>query len=88
MSRTMLLSLFVLALSQLQAAAQTLQLPTFHEFGYSGTVEVPDRGTMSLGGNSYSASGRSHFPEAVISHHQGALEKTCEEYRFTYCSWL
>ncbi|MEZ6091035.1 MAG: hypothetical protein R3C05_24045 [Pirellulaceae bacterium] len=31
-------------------AAQTLQLPTFRSFGYSGSVLVPDGGSASLGG--------------------------------------
>lgn len=30
-------------------AAQTVQLPTIHQFGYSGSVLVPDGGTAALG---------------------------------------
>ena len=33
------------------AEAQVVQLPTFHTFSYRGSVLVPDRGTVSLGGN-------------------------------------
>ncbi len=40
------------------ANAQTVQLPSFHIFSYSGTVEVPDSGSASLGGISHSASNR------------------------------
>jgi hypothetical protein len=55
--------------SAISSTAQTISLPTFHSFSYSGTVEVPDGGTMSLGGNAYSASSRSQrsglFPGPV-----------------------
>ncbi len=50
------LSLAVGALTP--ATAQTIQLPTIHRFGYSGSVLVPDGGTSSLGSyNSASQSG-------------------------------
>jgi len=39
--------------------AGAIQLPTFRFFGMSTTVEVPDGGGASLGGNNSSASGRS-----------------------------
>ncbi|MEM6689538.1 MAG: hypothetical protein AAF664_08935 [Planctomycetota bacterium] len=34
------------------AVGQTVQLPSFRSFNYSGTVEVPDGGSAFLGGNS------------------------------------
>lgn len=40
---------------------QTVQLPTFHYFGVSTTVVVPDRGTIPLGGVTYSSMGRTRF---------------------------
>ncbi|MCC9603952.1 hypothetical protein LOC67_25655 [Stieleria sp. JC731] len=39
--------------------SQTVQLPTFQTFSYSGSVLVPDRGSVSLGSVRRSASGRS-----------------------------
>ncbi len=40
------------------APGQTIQLPSFHRFSYSGGVLVPDRGSASLGGVSRSYSSR------------------------------
>ena len=45
--------------SCLPVVAQTVSLPTFHVFSYSGAVEVPDGGSISLGGNSVSSMSRS-----------------------------
>ncbi|TWT92385.1 hypothetical protein [Stieleria varia] len=54
---------FVIATSALATAnAQVVQLPTFHQFSYNGSVLVPDGGTTSLGGVSRSAIGSSHRP--------------------------
>ena len=39
----------LIAASGACAQAQVVQLPTFHQFGVSTTVMVPDGGTMSLG---------------------------------------
>jgi len=68
MTRTALL-LTILIAWQPRAFSQIVQLPSFHTFSYSGTVEVPDGGTMSLGGNAYSSSVRSQrgglFPGPV-----------------------
>jgi hypothetical protein len=68
MTRTAFL-LTILVAWQPQAFSQIVQLPSFHTFSYSGTVEVPDGGTMSLGGNAYSSSARSQrsglFPGPV-----------------------
>ncbi len=47
----------VVAASSCNAAAQAVQLPTFHSFGASTTVSVPDRGGVLLGGVSRAASG-------------------------------
>ena len=41
--------LVCLVLSE-HAHCQTVMLPTYHTFSYSGTVLVPDRGAVSLGG--------------------------------------
>ena len=41
------------------AAAQAVQLPSFSNFSYSGTVVVPDSGRTSLGGVNRSAMGSS-----------------------------
>ena len=69
MIRSAMLPLFAVLACQWQASAQTVQLPSIHIFSYSGTVEVPDGGTMPLGGNAYSASNRSQragfFPGPV-----------------------
>jgi hypothetical protein len=51
----------VLMLSAIIAEAQTVQLPTFHQFGISTTVSVPDRGSTSLGGVRRSATGSNQF---------------------------
>jgi hypothetical protein len=51
----------VLILSATVASAQTVQLPTFHQFGVSTTVSVPDRGSTSLGGMRRSATGSNQF---------------------------
>jgi hypothetical protein len=59
MSRLMITTLVITLCSVVTAHAQTISLPSFHTFSYSGTVEVPDGGTMSLGGNAYSAASRS-----------------------------
>ena len=68
MSR-ILVTIGFLFVTQGFVSAQTISLPSFHVFRYSGTVEVPDGGTMSLGGNSYSASSRAQrsglFPGPV-----------------------
>ncbi len=40
-----------------QAAAQVVQLPTFHFFSVDTTVLVPDRGSTYLGGVNYSSAG-------------------------------
>ena len=39
----------------------TVQLPTFHQFGVSTTVVVPDRGSLYLGGVNRSSLGRRQF---------------------------
>jgi hypothetical protein len=59
MSRLMITTLVITLCSVVTSHAQTISLPSFHTFSYSGTVEVPDGGTMSLGGNAYSAASRS-----------------------------
>ena len=41
--------------------AQTVQLPTFHQFSVSTTVSVPDRGSTQLGGVRRSATGSNRF---------------------------
>jgi hypothetical protein len=41
------------------AIGQTIQLPSFQRFSYTGSVLVPDRGSASLGGVSRSFSSRS-----------------------------
>lgn len=68
MTRTAFLLTILLAW-QPKAFSQIVQLPLFHTFSYSGTVEVPDGGTMALGGNAYSSSARSQrsglFPGPV-----------------------
>jgi len=55
----MVIFLAYLIACQTQAFCQIIQLPSFHSFSYSGTVVVPDGGTTSLGGNTYSSSSRS-----------------------------
>jgi len=47
---------------------QTVQLPTFHYFGVSTTVVVPDRGTIPLGGVTYSSMGRTQFDKVGSSY--------------------
>jgi len=62
MLRNLLQAMFGCAIvcsGSLAAAAQTVSLPTFHIFSYSGTVEVPVGGSASLGGNSVSSMSRS-----------------------------
>lgn len=59
MNRCLIALLVTVFGSPIAARAQTISLPTFHVFSYSGTVEVPDGGTLSLGGNAYAASSRS-----------------------------
>lgn len=58
-------SLFSLGLALLvlprPAAAQTVQLPTFQQFGVSTTVVVPDRGSAALGGVRRAATGSNQF---------------------------
>jgi hypothetical protein len=44
---------------QAEASAQTVQLPSFSRFSYSGSVLVPTGGSTSLGGVSRSSAGRS-----------------------------
>lgn len=69
MNRCLFALLFTIFGWPIAARAQTISLPTFHVFSYSGTVEVPDGGTISLGGNGYAASSRSQrggfFPGPV-----------------------
>lgn len=43
------------------APAQTVQLPSFQQFGVSTTVVVPDRGATSLGGVGRAAHGSNQF---------------------------
>lgn len=43
------------------AQAQVLQLPTYRQFAIGTTVVVPDRGSVSLGGNGGAAAGSSQF---------------------------
>lgn len=59
MMRAIGISIAVLLTLQTHIKAQIVQLPSFHSFSYSGTVEVPDSGSLSLGGNRSSASHRS-----------------------------
>ena len=62
MRRNLLQAMFACAIvcsGCLPVAAQTVSLPTFHVFSYSGTVEVPVGGSASLGGNSVSSMSRS-----------------------------
>ena len=51
----------ILMLSATNAGAQTVQLPTFHQFGVSTTVSVPDRGSTSLGGVRRSVTSSNQF---------------------------
>lgn len=62
MRRDLLIAMFACAIGcsvYLPVSAQTVSLPTFHVFSYSGTVEVPVGGSASLGGNSVSSMSRS-----------------------------
>lgn len=70
---TLLASLIIAWLgSAAESAAQTVQLPSFQTFSYSGTVVVPDRGGTSLGGRSSSSLGsRSRAGAAAMSSGQG-----------------
>lgn len=52
---------FVLIALPSSAQAQTVQLPTFQQFGVSTTVVVPDRGATSLGGVGRAAQGSNQF---------------------------
>ena len=61
MSRLELLSIAVLGFATATSHAQTVQLPTFHQFSLSTTVLVPDRGSVSLGGVRRAASGSHQF---------------------------
>ena len=63
MRSTIFLSIFLsVALFVGAAAGQTtVQLPTFHVFGASTTVMVPDRGSVYLGGVDRSLAGSSRF---------------------------
>ncbi len=61
MSRLFLLAVAPLGLVAAQSPAQTVQLPTFHQFSVSTTVLVPDRGGVLLGGARRSASGSHRF---------------------------
>ncbi len=54
----LLTAAFVLHFAAESAAAQAVQLPTFHFFTTNTTVEVPDGGTAALGGIGSSSSGR------------------------------
>ena len=45
-----MLAFAVACVGSKSSTAQTVSLPTFHVFSYSGAVEVPDGGTISLGG--------------------------------------
>lgn len=64
--RWALLSLAISGLLEITAAEGQLpsvvQLPSFQTFSYSGSVLVPDRGTVSLGGNRTSANFSSRSP--------------------------
>lgn len=44
----------------------TVQLPTFHQFGVSTTVVVPDRGGLYLGGVGSSSTERSGFRRSFL----------------------
>lgn len=46
----------LMSLSAAVVQAQVVQLPAVRNFSYSGSAWVPDAGTASLGGSSYSAS--------------------------------
>ena len=61
MSRLELLAIAVVGFLAARSHAQTVQLPTFHQFSASTTVLVPDRGGASLGGARRSASGSNQF---------------------------
>lgn len=63
-------SLLVIVLADECVLAQpqgnvTVQLPTFHQFGVSTTVVVPDRGSVYLGGVNRSSLGRTGFAPGV-----------------------
>ncbi len=54
----LLTALFVFHFAASSAAAQAVQLPTFHFFTTNTTVEVPDGGEAFLGGVGRASSGR------------------------------
>ena len=65
-----LVALFFFATPILDCAAQnrgnvSVQLPTFHQFGVSTTVVVPDRGSIYLGGVNRASRGRSRFGPGI-----------------------
>jgi hypothetical protein len=55
---------------------QTVQLPTFHYFGVSTTVVVPDRGSIPLGGVSYGGSTRTRFDRVGPNYGYGQFSET------------
>jgi hypothetical protein len=52
--KTLVLSILV-GVSGTSCFAQIVQLPSYRTFSYSGSTWVPDGGTASLGGSTYSA---------------------------------
>lgn len=55
---------------------QTVQLPTFHYFGVSTTVVVPDRGSIPLGGVTYGGSSRTRFDRVGPNYGYGQFSET------------
>lgn len=66
----------LMAVSPDDAAAQVIQLPSVRVFQYSGSVLVPDRGTVSLGGVSGSASSSALRGGLALPARPNALSRT------------